>query len=116
MAYLSCDVHYSCDGSCLNGVLYPGPPLIEEDLEQSFYSMLSQTVAPRPTRAAPQYVRRNFDWVEQQDLSKFEYSAMNSLAGEIRFLRVEKSLFRSDVIECNIITTFLGQSQELQAL
>lgn len=78
--------------------------------------MLSQTVVPRPTRAAAQDFPASFYWVEQQSLSKFDYSAMNSLAGEIRLLRVEKSLFRSDVVESNIIITFLGQSQELQAL
>lgn len=53
---------------------------------------------------------------EQQSLSKFDYSVMNSLAGEIRLLRVEKSFFRSDIVESSIIMTFLGQSQELQAL
>lgn len=112
---LSCDVHEDCDGTCSDGIHYPGPPLIEE-LAQSLFSMLSQVVAPHPSRAAPQDFPRNLDWVEQQNLPKFEYSAINSLAGEIRLLRLKKGLFRSDIVECDIVTTSLGRGQEFQAL
>lgn len=105
---LSCDVHEDCDGTCSDGIHYPGPPLIEE-LAQSLFSMLSQVVAPHPSRAAPQDFPRNLDWVEQQNLPKFEYSAINSLAGEIRLLRLKKGLFRSDIVECDIVTTSLGR-------
>ena len=112
---LSCDLHEDCDGTCSDGVHYPGPPLID-GLQGDIFSMLSQIASPRPSRAAPQDSPRDFDWVEQQKFPKFEYPAINSLAGEIRLLRIKKGLFRSDIVECDIITTSLGRGQEFQAL
>ena len=112
---LSCDIHEDCDGTCSDGVHYPGPPLIE-GLQGDLFSMLSQIASPRPSRAAPQDSPRDFDWVERQDFPMFEYPAINSSAGEIRLLRIKKGLFRSDVVECDIITTPLGRDQEFQAL
>ena len=112
---LSCDIHEDCDGTCSDGVHYPGPPLIE-GLQGDLFSMLSQIASPRPSRATPQDSPRDFDWVERQDFPIFEYPAINSSAGEIRLLRIKKGLFRSDVVECDIITTSLGRDQEFQAL
>ena len=112
---LSCDLHEDCDGTCSHGTHYPGPPLID-GLQGDLFSMLSQIATPRPSRAAPQDFPRDFDWVEQQGFPKFEYPAISSLAGEIRLLRIKKGLFRSDIVECDIITTTLGQGQEFQAL
>lgn len=112
---LSCDVHESCDGTCSEGAHYPGPPLVEE-LSQTLFSLLSQIASPHPSPAGPQDLPRDFDWVEKQSLPKFEYSPVNSLAGEIRLLRLKKGLFRSDIVECDIITTSLGRGQEFQAL
>ena len=112
---LSCDLHEDCDGTCSDGVHYPGPPLID-GLQGDLFSMLSQIASPRPSRAAPQDSPRDFNWVEQQNFPKFEYPAINSFAGEIRLLRIKKGLFRSDIVECDIITTSLGRGQEFQAL
>ena len=112
---LSCDLHEDCDGTCSDGVHYPGPPLID-GLQGDLFSMLSQIASPRPSRAAPQDSPRDFDWVEQQNFPEFEYPAINSSAGEIRLLRIKKGLFRSDIVECDIITTSLGRGQEFQAL
>ena len=112
---LSCDLHEDCDGTCSDGVHYPGPPLID-GLQGDLFSMLSQIASPRPSRATPQDSPRDFDWVEQQIFPEFEYPAINSFAGEIRLLRIKKGLFRSDIVECDIITTSLGRGQEFQAL
>ena len=105
----------SCDGSCSDGVYYPGPPLIE-GMAQEMFSMLSQVVGPRQSPAVPQDFPRDLDWVVQQNLPNFEYSAINSLAGEIRLLRVKKGLFRSDIVECDLITTSLDRGRDFQAL
>ena len=112
---LSCDLHEYCDGTCSDGVHYPGPPLID-GLQGDMFSMLSQIASPRPSRAAAQDSPRDLDWVEQQNFPRFEYPAINSLAGEIRLLRIKKGLFRSDIVECDIIITSLGRGQEFQAL
>ena len=113
-SHLSCDVHEDCDGSCSDDIIYPGPPLLNRT--HVLMSMLYQMAAPHPSRAATQDVPRDFSWVEQQNLPKFEYSAINSLVGEIRLLRVKKGLFRSDIVECDLITASLGGGQEFQAL
>ena len=112
---LSCDLHEDCDGTCSDGVHYPGPPLID-GLQGDMFSMLSQIASPRPSKATPQDFPRDLDWVEQQNFSTFEYPAINSSAGEVRLLRIKKGLFRSDIVECDIITTSLGQGQEFHAL
>lgn len=112
---LSCDVHESCDGTCSVDIHYPGPPLVEE-LSQTLFSLLSQAVAPDPSPATPQDFPRDFDWAQKQNVPKFEYSPIDSLGGEIRLLRLKKGLFRSDIVECDMITTSLGQGQEFQAL
>ena len=112
---LSCDVHEDCDGSCSDGTHYPGPPLVEE-LKQELFSLLQQIADPHPSPAAPHDIPHDSCWVEQQNLPKFEYSALNSLAGEIRVLQVKKGLFRSDVVECDLITISLDWRQEFQAL
>ena len=112
---LSCDIHENCDGTCSDGVHYPGPPLID-GLQGDILSMFSQIASPRPSRAAPQDSPRDTHWAEQQHFLKFEYPAINSLAGEIRLLRIKKGLFRSDFVECDIVTTSLGRGQEFQAL
>lgn len=112
---LSCDLHEDCDATCSDGVHYPGPPLID-GLQGDLFSMVSQIASPRPSRAAPQDSPRDLHWVEQQNFPKFEYPAINSLAGEIRLLRVKKGLFRSDIVKCDIITTSLERDLEFQAL
>lgn len=100
---LSCDIHEDCDGSCSDGPHYPGVPLIDS-LEMDMFSILLSVTSPHPSRAAAQDVPRDFHWLEKQHLPKLEYSIINSLAGEIRLLRVKKGLFRSDIVECDLIT------------
>ena len=112
---LSCNVHEDCDGTCSDGPLSPSIRLIE-GLEMDLFSKIVRVSSPHPSRAIAQDVPRDFHWLEKQDLPKFEYSAINSLAGEIRLLRVKKGLFRLDIIECDPITIPLDGDQEFQAL
>ncbi|KAL8869664.1 MAG: hypothetical protein Q9174_004098 [Haloplaca sp. 1 TL-2023] len=112
---LSCDIHENCDGTCSDGVHYPGPPLIDE-LQYEMLSMFSQIAAPQPSLATPQDIPHDARWLEQQSLPEFKYSAISSLEGQIRLLRVKKALFRADIVECEVVTTFLGQGQQFQAL
>ena len=44
------------------------------------------------------------------------YSPINSLDGEVRLLRVKEALFRTDIVECDLITTSLGQCEQFLAL
>ena len=112
---LSCDVHEDCDGTCSDGPHYAGVPLID-GLATDMFSMLLHITSPHPSRAAAQDVPRDFHWLVKRDLPKFEYSEINSLAGEIRLLRIKKGLFRSDIVECDLITRHLDGDQEFQAL
>ena len=54
--------------------------------------------------------------MEEQNLPKFGYTAINSLAGDIRLLKVKKGLFRTDVVECELVTTSLGLGKKFEAL
>ena len=74
------------------------------------------TKPPHPGRATAQEVPRDFHWVKQQSVPKFEYSAINNLAGEIRLLRSKKGHFRSDIVECDLVTISLDGDQKFQAL
>ncbi|KAL8950149.1 MAG: hypothetical protein Q9222_003803 [Ikaeria aurantiellina] len=78
--------------------------------------MLLPIASPHPSTATAQDVPRDIGWVEAQNIPNLDYSAINSLEGEIRLLRVKKGLFRSDVVECELITTKSGQCPEFQAL
>ena len=92
-----------------------GGPLLNSQYTNLF-SMLKPVAAPRPTRATAQDVPRDPYYVERPNLTKFGYSAINSLAGEIRLLKVKKGLFRKDVVECELLTTSLGLGKEFEAL
>ena len=109
----ACNVHEKCDGSCSN-VHYRSLPLIFQTT--NLFSRLMPVAAPRPTRATAQDVPRDAHFVEQQDLPKLEYSAINSLAGEIPLLKVNKGLSRTDFVECELVTTSLGLGKKFEAL
>ena len=115
---LSCEVHEDCDGSCLNNFHDSGD---SGDLpigghSQLLLSILFQIASPHPSPAGPQNVPRDLDWVKQQNLPRFKHSTINSLAGEIRLMWLKKGLFRSDIVKCDIITTFLDSGLEFRAL
>ena len=112
---LSCDVHEDCDGTCSGVPQHPSVSLTER-LTIDLFSMAVRLTDPHPSRATALDVPRDVDWLERQDLPQFEYSAINSLAGEIRLLRLKKGLFRSDIVECDLITTPLDGDQKFQAL
>ena len=112
---LSCDVHEDCDRTCSDEPHYQGVCLIEDSVND-LVSRFVHTKPPHPSRATAQEVPRDFHWVKQQKVPKFEYSAINSLAGEIRLLRLKKGLFRSDIVECDLVTIPLDGDQEFQAL
>lgn len=102
-----CDTHENCDGSCSDGAVQ-APPLIG-----SFENL--PTVL-RPSRATAQDFPRDSCWVDQQTLSKHTYEPITSSAGEIRLLKVKRGLFRSDIVECELVTTSLDQEIPYQAL
>ena len=109
----ACNVHEKCDGSCSN-VPYRSLPLIFQTT--NLFSMLMPVAAPQPTRATAQDVTRDARSVEQQNLPRFEYSAIDSFVGEIRLLKVKKGLFCTDVVECELVTTSLGLGKKFEAL
>ena len=111
---LACDIHENCDGSCSALVTYPHSPLL--GLTGLLFTMLLQVANPQPSRATVEDIPRDAQWVEGQEFPSLEYSAINSQAGEIRLLRVRKGVFRSDVVECDLITTCLDHCQDFQAL
>ncbi|KAL8715709.1 MAG: hypothetical protein Q9220_000376 [cf. Caloplaca sp. 1 TL-2023] len=78
--------------------------------------MLLPVVNPHPSAATAQDVPRDIRWAETKTFLPLDYSAINSDVGEIRLLKVKKGLFRSDVVECELITTQLGQCPKFQAL
>ncbi len=69
-----------------------------------------------PIRATAQDVLRDTHWLEQHNFSTLGYSPINSIEGPIRLLRVKKALFRADIVECDLITTSLDQSENFMAL
>lgn len=111
---LACDVHENYDRSCSDIISYKDPPLLGET--GLILPVLLQLANPHPSHATTQDVPRDSQWVELQNYSVLQYSGINSLGGEIRLLRVKKGVFRSDVVECDLITTTLGKCQNFQAL
>ncbi|KAL8716473.1 MAG: hypothetical protein Q9225_006205 [Loekoesia sp. 1 TL-2023] len=109
----SCDIHEKCDGSCGNVVNYQENPLI--GLEGLMLFMLAG-LAGNQTSATTQDVPRDTDWLEQQHFSSLVYSPINGPEGEIRLLKLKEALFRADVLECDLITTSLGQCEDFKAL
>lgn len=108
-----CDTHENCDGSCSGGDV-EAPPLIDT-LTNLDSARISATVA-QPSSATAQDFPRHSRWVDQQDLSQYAYAPINSSAGDIRLLNVKKGLFRSDIVECELLTTSLDQEMPYQAL
>lgn len=110
----ACDIHENCDGSCSNIVTYTDPPLL--GITGLFVPMMMQIARSEPSSATAQDVPRNVEWVRTQNFPSLEYSEIHSSDGEIRLLRVRKAIFRSDVIECEMIVTKLDQCPSYQAL
>ena len=108
-----CDTHENCDGSCSGGVVEV-PPLI--DTSTSLDSVRISATVAQPSSATAQDFPRDSHWVDQQDLSHYVYAPINSGAGDIRLLKIKKGLFRSDVVECELLTTSLDQKMPYQAL
>ncbi|KAL8723573.1 MAG: hypothetical protein Q9181_007258 [Wetmoreana brouardii] len=70
----------------------------------------------QPSCATDKDVPRDNHWVQQQSFHRLEYSAINSREGEIRLLKIKRGIFRSDVVECEFVNTFLGRGTEFDAL
>ena len=108
-----CDTHENCDGSCPGSVVQ-APPLIST-LNGLPSGQISPTI-PRPSRVTAEDVPRDACWVNQQNLSQHAYAPINSGAGDIRLLKVKKGLFRSDIVECELVTTSLDRKMPYEAL
>ena len=111
---LACDIHEHCDGSCSNTIAYEHPPLLGQG--GLLVPMFMPIVNPHPSSATAEDVPHDTRWVETQEFPALDYSAINSQGGEIRLLKIKNGVFRSDVVECDIITTTLGQCPKFQAL
>ncbi|MDI1492327.1 MAG: hypothetical protein OHK93_003540 [Ramalina farinacea] len=108
-----CDTHENCDGSCSGGVVQI-PPLI--DTSTNWISARNSATVAQPSSATAQDFPRDSHWVDQQDLSHYVYAPINSSAGDIRLLKIKKGLFRSDVVECEVVTASLDQKMSYHAL
>ena len=111
---VSCDIHERCNGSCAPFTSYKDNPLI--DPEGLILSTLLGVTGGNSTEAISKNAPRDLHWVEQQNPATFVYSPINSLAGEIRLLRVKEAIFRTDIVECDLITVSLGQCEDFMAL
>lgn len=107
----ACNTHENCDGSCSNVLPFNFPWI---SLIVNFVSMLMDAAPLIQSTYVSQH--RDAGWVDQQNLPCYQYSPINSLGGEIRLVKVKKGFFRSDVVECEIVATYLDQSKGYQAL
>ncbi|KAL8712696.1 MAG: hypothetical protein Q9220_003228 [cf. Caloplaca sp. 1 TL-2023] len=107
---VACNVHENCDESCTKAIRKV--PAVESRFEE-----LSQILAhPGPSNIIPWDIPHDRAWADQQRLSAFQYSTIDSLAGEVRVLKIHKAHFRSDIVECEIMTVALGQGTRFDAL
>ncbi|KAL8687476.1 MAG: hypothetical protein Q9218_006361 [Villophora microphyllina] len=68
------------------------------------------------SRATTEEVPHDVAWMQEKGFPQHVYHGIDSSAGEIRLLKVKKAVFRSDVVQCEIITGFLGKGTGFQAL
>ena len=114
---LSCHIHESCDwrncGS--HGDDQEILTMEPEDLVPT--DLVGVAFVLTETKATPQDVpRRDVQWLEQHNCSPLLYSPINSSKGEIRLLRVKNAFFRTDVVECDLVTTSLDKCIDFIAL
>ena len=110
---LACDIHENCSGSCTDASR-EAPTLDSPSVNLSkTFPALSYS---GPSRTTPYDKPHDLDWVEQQQFQTYKYAAIDSLAGEVRLLRIRKAAFRSDVVDCEIVTVFLGHGTTFDAL
>lgn len=109
----ACAVHENCDGTC-QGVYQEDPPFVS--IKTHMFSMLLAAVSSETSRVITEDVPHDAAWVKERDFPQYLYNSIDSSAGEIRLLKVKKAVFRSDVVECEVITAFLGKAHEFQAL
>ena len=109
----ACTVHENCDGTC-QGVYQEDPPFVS--LTTHMFSMLLGAVSLQSSRVTTEDLPHDVAWMEERGFPQHLYCGIDSSAGEIRLLKVKKAVFRSDVVECEIITAFLGNASEFQAL
>ncbi|KAI1619917.1 heterokaryon incompatibility protein-domain-containing protein [Exophiala viscosa] len=92
----ACTIHEHCEGICES---------LSNDLELVFGAEVDfgDQIKGVPTKGnrGP----RDETWLESQDppFPPYEYDSINSEAGTIRLLRVNRAIYRADVLECELI-------------
>ena len=112
----ACTVHENCDGTC-QGFYRESqdqPPFVS--FETHMFSMLLGAVSLQTSRATTEDVPHDVAWMKERSFPHYLYSGIDSSAGEIRLLKVKKAVFRSDVVDCEVVTAFLGKASEFHAL
>ncbi|KAK0113266.1 hypothetical protein ONS95_014961 [Cadophora gregata] len=94
LSTITCELHEHCDGSCSgNG------PVILEPIEVGHNSYRAQ-VRDRPTFNFPLDQEHPTEIPEEF----YQYTPIDSAAGEIRVLRLREAMFRSDVVVLELVT------------
>ncbi|KAL9599043.1 MAG: hypothetical protein Q9219_004077 [cf. Caloplaca sp. 3 TL-2023] len=114
ISQLYCDIHEHCDGKCGNAISYENNPLIDPN-GLMLITLMATAGDGRPS-VATQDFPRDIHWINQQHLSPFVYSPIDSFRSQIRLLKLKKALFRADIVECDLVTTSLGQDEKFKAL
>ncbi|KAI4218869.1 MAG: hypothetical protein L6R36_008706 [Xanthoria steineri] len=109
-----CIIHERCDGGCGNFQGYVENPVI--DVEGLLMSLLWPGSEAFTTQATSGHTPHDRHWFMQENLSSLLYFPIDSSGGEIRLLRVKEALFRADVVECELITAYLGRCEDFIAL
>jgi hypothetical protein len=97
---ITCEIHENCDGSCSGN----GPTVFEPlKVGESKYRA---GVEDRPTLHLP-LVQEN---PVQIPTEGFQYTPIDSEAGEIRVLRIQDAVFRADPVVVDVVTINLSSS------
>lgn len=109
----ACDIHENCDGTC-EGSFSQNTPFISP--ETTLFSLLSAAASPQKQNATREEGPHDMTWMKARNFSNLTYNDIDSSTGEIRLLKLQKGIFRSDVVECEMITTSLDSPCEYNAL
>ena len=114
---LSCHIHERCDwrscgshGDDQEILTFEPEDLVPTDLVGVAWVLTEIKDTPQDVP------RRDVQWLEQQTCSPLLYSPISSLEGEIRLLRVKNAFYRTDIVECDLITTSLDKCKDFIAL
>ncbi|KAL8786564.1 MAG: hypothetical protein Q9213_002701 [Squamulea squamosa] len=109
-----CEIHERCDGRCGNFNGYEQNPVIDQ--EGLLISLLYPGHEDSKTQTTSGDTTRDKKWLVQENLPPLLYFPIDSLGGEIRLLKVKEAVFRVDVVECELITAYLGRCGDFIAL